>query len=163
MDKEVMMKRLQEHMDAVREVGHNPVFVALQGSQNYGLAYEGSDIDSKAIVIPSLESIVLNKKPVSLTHVMENNEHADVKDIRLMFECFKKQNINFLEILFTPYFIAHPDYMEEFSYLRMFAEEIARMEMPKAINCMAGMAMEKMKALEHPYPTILWKIEKWGI
>ena len=44
---------------------------------------------------------------------MENNEHIDVKDIRLMFDNFKKQNINFLEILFTKFGIVNEKYLDE--------------------------------------------------
>ena len=59
--------------------------LVLQGSQNYGLdiytdEYK-SDIDTKVIVIPSLEDVVMNKKPISTTHVLPNNEHLDNKDI----------------------------------------------------------------------------------
>mgnify|MGYP003297326578 CR=1 FL=1 len=83
---EKIMKRLQEHYDEALE--HFPenriVGIFLQGSQNYGLDYEGSDIDTKLIVVPSLEDIVLNKKPVSTTHVRANDEHIDFKDVDLL-------------------------------------------------------------------------------
>ena len=74
--------------------------IIIQGSQNYNLdiytdEYK-SDIDTKAIVIPSLEDVVMNKKPISTTHILSNNEHLDIKDIRLYFDAFKKQNINFV-------------------------------------------------------------------
>lgn len=85
-----------------------------QGSQNYNLDYEGSDIDTKAIMLPSFSDFVLNAKPLSTTHIMENNEHVDFKDIRLMFDCIKKQNVNFVEILFTPYSIINPEYADPF-------------------------------------------------
>ena len=71
-----------------------------------------SDIDTKVIVIPSLEDVVMNKKPISTTHVLPNNEHLDIKDIRLYFDNFKKQNINFIEILFSPYYIVNPKYRD---------------------------------------------------
>lgn len=99
-DKKIMC-RLSEHLAAVKEKHPEWVGIFLQGSQNYKLDYEGSDVDSKLIVLPSFEDFVLNRKPQSYTHIMENDEHVDVKDIRLMFDCFRKQNINFVEILFT--------------------------------------------------------------
>lgn len=136
--------------------------VFLQGSQNYNLDYEGSDIDTKAIVIPSLGDIVLNRKPVSTTWILESNEHIDVKDIRLMHECFRKQNINFVEVLFTKYRMLNPEF--EMLYERMFihAEEIARYNEVAAVKCILGQMMEKRKALCHPYPTIIDRIEKYG-
>ena len=154
--------RLYEHLDSVRANGYDPIYLALQGSQNYQLDYEGSDIDTKAIVLPSLKDIVLSKKAISTTHVLENDEHCDVKDIRLMCGNFLKQNINFLEILFTPYYWVDENYKTEIEELRAIREEIAHYNMIAAVNCMAGMAYEKMKAMEHPYPTIINKIEKFG-
>lgn len=41
-------------------------------------------------------------------------------------------------------------------------EEIARYNNYAAINTMIGMAYEKQKALEHPYPSIIDKINKYG-
>lgn len=89
-DKKIM-HRLSEHLDAVKEKHPEWVGIFLQGSQNYKLDYEGSDVDSKLIVLPSFEDFVLNRKPQSYTHIMENDEHVDVKDIRLMFDCFKNR------------------------------------------------------------------------
>ena len=149
-----------EHYNACEK--ENIIYIALQGSQNYQLNTDMSDIDTKTLVIPTLQEIVLNSKPHSYTHIMENNEHCDIKDIRLMFECFRKQNINFLEILFTDYYFVKEEYREDIERLRGLNEDITHYNNYAAINCMAGMAMEKFKALEHPYPTIKWKIDKWG-
>lgn len=162
MEREVLMKRLNEHLEAVCADGYNPVYIALQGSQNYQLDYKNSDVDTKAIVLPTFEDIVFNKKMVSTTYIMENNEHCDLKDIRLMFNNFKKQNINFLEVLFSPYYWVDERYEEEFEQLRAHAEEIARYNENVAVKCMLGMAREKYKAMEHPYPTLIDKIEKYG-
>ena len=94
---------MEEHLQPVLKSHKEWVGLFLQGSQNYNLDYEGSDIDTKVIVIPNFTDFVLNAKPISTTHIMENDEHVDFKDIRLMFDCIKKQNVNFVEILFTPY------------------------------------------------------------
>ena len=154
--------RLAEHLDAVKEKHPEWVGIFLQGSQNYNLDYEGSDIDSKLIVLPSFEDFVLNRKPHSYTHVMENEEHVDVKDIRLMFDCFRKQNINFVEILFTRYFILNPKYTKLYIPMLSIREKIGRYNNYAALNCMVGMAMEKRKALCHPYPATMQKIEQYG-
>lgn len=159
---EKTMQRLSEHLDAVRHKHPEWVGIFLQGSQNYNLDYEGSDIDSKLIVLPSFEDFALYNKPYSYTHVMENEEHVDIKDIRLMFECFRKQNINFVEILFTPYRILNPKYEALFKPLIDAREQVGRYNNFAALNCMVGTAMEKRKALCHPYPTTLAKIEKFG-
>lgn len=140
--------------------------LVLQGSQNYGLDiytedYK-SDIDTKVLVIPSLEDVVMNKKPVSTTHVLSNNEHLDIKDIRLYFDNFKKQNINFIEILFSKFCIVNPQYKDLWEELVAGREDIAHYNTNQALRCMAGMSMEKKKALCHPYPSLIDKIEKYG-
>ena len=94
-NEEKINKRIREHYEILEKKGYEIVFLALQGSQNYGLdIYTDeytSDVDTKAIVLPSFEDIVYNKEPISKTLVLENNEHVDVKDVRVMFENFKKQ------------------------------------------------------------------------
>jgi hypothetical protein len=42
------------------------------------------------------------------------------------------------------------------------AEKIARYNNYASLNCMSGMALEKYNALDHPYPSIKEKIEKYG-
>ena len=161
-DKEKIMKRLEEQYAVADEYGYETVGIFLDGSQNYGLDTEESDIDSKVIVIPKFTDFLHNKKPVSFTHIMGNDEHVDFKDIRLMFQCYKKQNINFIETLFTEYFILNPEYEDLFSNVMDRREEIAQYDIKAALSCVMGMAYEKRKALCHPYPTTAWKIEKWG-
>ena len=122
------MKRIVEQYREAKTIidPEKVIYIALQGSQNYNLEYEDSDIDSKVIVTPNLRDVVENRKPVSTTHVCDNDEHIDLKDIRLMFDCFKKQNINFIEILFTDYHIIQSDYYKEVIELRDNAEDIKK-------------------------------------
>lgn len=163
---EKIMKRVLEHYDYLQEKGYEIVFLALQGSQNYGLdVYDDdymSDVDTKAVILPSFEDFVYNREPVSKTIVLENNEHIDVKDVRVMFETYKKQNINFIETLFSKFKIINPKYVKLVKPLFQYREDIAHINMNQALRCMAGMSMEKLKALEHPYPTIKDKIDKYG-
>ena len=112
-------KRLMEHLSEARQYFSEEQIVGifLQGSQNYGLDLPGSDVDTKLIVVPSFKDICLNRKPVSTTHVLSNDEHIDWKDIRLYMETFRKQNLNFLEILFTDYYWINPMYEEQWMRL----------------------------------------------
>lgn len=157
--------RLKAHLEAINNK-YEVVGVFLQGSQNYGLdIYEDdykSDVDTKAIVLPSFEDIVYNRPPVSTTIVLDNNEHVDVKDVRVMFDNFKKQNTSFIEILFTPYKIINAQYAELVQPIFDNAERIAHLDYNKALSCIAGMSEQKFVALKHPYPTIIDKIEKFG-
>ena len=157
-------ERVREHYNEATEYFNEDqiVLCALQGSQNYGLELPNSDVDTKLIVVPTFKDIALNAKPVSTTHVRENNEHIDFKDIRLYMETFRKQNLNFLEILFTPYQIINPDYKPEWDRLLEEREGIARMNPWRAVKSMKGIALEKYHAMEHAYPTKLAVLEKFG-
>ena len=159
-----IMKRVRGHYEESLEHFQENEIVGcfLQGSQNYGLDYEGSDVDTKLIVVPNFRDICLNKKPISTTHVRVNDEHTDWKDIRLYMETFRKQNLNFLEILFTPYAIINPIYKEEWDRLVDAREFIARMNPYRAVKSMKGIALEKYHAMEHEYPSKLDILAKWG-
>lgn len=161
---DMIMKRVQEHYDEALQ--HFPeeqiVGVFLQGSQNYELDYAGSDVDTKLIVVPSLKDVCLNKKPVSTTYIRANEEHTDWKDVRLYMETFRKQNLNFLEILFTDYYIINPMYKEQWERLVAAREQIARMNPFRAVKSMKGIAMEKYHAMEHRYPAKTAIIDAYG-
>ena len=138
------------------------VGVFYQGSANYGLDYEKSDVDTKCILVPTFEDIAFNRKPISTTHILDNNEHLDAKDIRLYINCFKKQNLNFLEILFTPYKIVNPQYAEFWQKLVDAREDIAHYDIHRAIKSMKGIALEKYHAMEHRYPSKIDIIDKYS-
>lgn len=159
-----IQKRLQEHLEYVLSLHDYDWFViCAQGSMNYNLMYEDSDVDSKLLVLPTLNDLVFNRKPVNnVTIVQPTDEHCDVKDIRTYFATFKKQNINFVEILFTPYFIVNEKYQDLWLTLREHAEELAHMNEYAAIKCMIGMASEKYHALTHRYPSRAHLIDKYG-
>lgn len=84
------------------------------GSINYGLYIPGkSDVDTKAIYIPSIEEAIFDKPISKELHLRNKNleiEHCEVKDIRLMIDNYKKANINFLETMFTDFYIINPNY-----------------------------------------------------
>ena len=159
-----IMERLQEHYDEALE--HFPkdriVGIFLQGSQNYGLQVPGSDVDTKLIVVPTFEDIAMNRKAISTTHVRANDEHIDFKDIRLMFQTFRKQNLNFLEILFTEYKIINPLYADLWAEVEKYKEEIAHYNLYFAVKAMKGIALEKYHAMEHRYPAKIEIIDRMG-
>ena len=160
---ERIMKRMKEHYDYIKDK-YEVVGLFLQGSQNYELdVYDDdyqSDIDTKAIVLPRFNDFILGKEPVSTTIVLENEEHIDVKDIRIMFTMFKKANISYIELLFTDFCIINPKYQNIINQIMDIRDDI--IDYPRLFKAMYGMTLEKRKALCHPYPTIEWKIDKWG-
>lgn len=155
-------KRVKEHYKHVKSLGYEVAMIALQGSQNYSCDTELSDIDTKAIIIPSFDDIVLNKVPVSTTIILENNEHIDVKDIRIVLDLMNKSNIAYLELLFTNFKILNPMYSKALSPLFKHKNAIAMHDKKRLINCVYGLMGNKYKALKHPYPNVIYDIEKYG-
>lgn len=134
---EMIMKRVRERLDELnKRIKQNnwecEVFgIFLQGSQNYNLdEYSDeymSDVDTKAIVIPSLRDLVFNHR-YSETIVLDNNEHIDVKDIQSVVECWSKQNSSYLELLFTPFYIINDKFYNYWNQLVEHRERIVRMD-----------------------------------
>ena len=156
--------RLYEHWeDAVKLYPKERIVaLVLQGSQNYGLDDAESDVDTKLLLVPTLDEIIFNKKPVSTTHVRENDEHIDAKDIRLYWQCFRKGNPNFVEVLFTDYYIVNPMYADLWEEMCSKRELVARVNPLIAAKAMMGMVQEKFHAMEHRYPSRAEIVDKFG-
>lgn len=160
-----VLRRVTEHaaFASAQEPNHVRFFTALQGSQNYGTDDAESDVDTKSLFIPTFAALVFNSKRLSRTlEVTPTIEHADVKDVREIFSCFLKQNINFVEILFTDYVDVNPQFVDLYAKLHEKREEIAHYNSYLSLRTMCGMMYEKYHALEHPYPAALEKIAKFG-
>ena len=161
---EWIMSKVQEHYDeATTLVDPNHIVgIFYQGSGNYGLDYEDSDVDTKCIVTPTFEEIALAKKPLSTTHIRANDEHIDFKDIRLYIQTFRKQNLNFLEILYTPYFLIGTPYYASWQKLVTNREKITHYDRVRSVKSMMGIASEKYHAMEHRYPSRIEWLDKFG-
>lgn len=159
-----IMNGVEEHYNEALEYFPEDriVCLILQGSQNYGLDTPNSDVDTKLIVTPTFKELVFNSKPHSTTHVRKNNEHIDFKDIRLYIETFRKQNLNFLEILYSPYSIVNPKYQSMWNILIENREAITHYNPLRAVKSMKGIAMEKYHAMEHPYPSKVEVLKKYS-
>lgn len=159
-----IMDRVREHYNDALEYFPEDriVCMVLQGSQNYGLDTQKSDIDTRLIVCPTFYDLAMNKQPVSSTHIRVNDEHIDFKDTRLAIQLFKKQNLNFLECLFSPYAIVNPIYADEWNRLVEVRERIARYNPRQAVKSMQGVAYTKYKQLENDSPAHAEDIKKFG-
>lgn len=164
---ELIKEKMTYHIKhLLYKTDYEVVCVMLQGSQNYGLdeytdEYQ-SDVDTKAIVLPHFRDFVYGNAPVSTTIVLDNNEHIDVKDIRVMFDNFRKMNVSYIELLYSQWIWINPKYDAEVRELLRHRDTIAALNRNQFIRCIAGMSMEKRKALCHPYPNLMDKIEKYG-
>lgn len=154
--------RLIADAELLQDMGYEVMAVFLQGSQNYELDYEGSDIDTKAIVLPKFEDMVTGVPGVSTTHVLPSEEHIDIKDVRMMFDVWKRQNINFLEVLYTPYAWINPEYAQEIYALIENRDAIAHASANTLMKCIYGVMDQKYHALTHLYPACAKEIELYG-
>lgn len=161
---EYINKELKKHYEEALKYfdEQHIVGIFLQGSQNYGLDVDGSDIDTKLIVTPTFKEIVRADNPVSTTHIMNNEEHIDFKDVRLYIKTFLKQNPNFLEILFTRYFYVNPLYEDLWMQLIEHREAIARYDILANVKAIRGVALKKYHSMEHRYPSKIAIIDKYG-
>lgn len=101
-------ERVNEHAKFVDEhlkkTGYERAITFLAGSQNYNLHTETSDVDTISVCIPKMEQEILQTTRLGTTYILPNGEHAVVKDIRdYINDGLKKQNINFVETLYTDY------------------------------------------------------------
>ena len=102
------LRKVFEHAKAVDEycakIGAVRIMTGLFGSQNYGLDDANSDVDTKSIIVPALTDWLWSTEGES-NHVLQmpDGSHAEMKPVVGMFKQFIKGNINFLELLYTPY------------------------------------------------------------
>lgn len=149
---EKIFKELKRRFNMLTEQGYEVAFISLNGSQNYNMdiytdEYQ-SDIDCFAIVLPSLQDYMDNKPAVSTTVILENNEHIQIKDIRLYTQLLRKQNVRMLELIFTPYRIINKKYKDIVKELFNNAELIAQINKKSLYMSVYGMASEKYHALQ---------------
>ena len=146
------MNNIQERVNdqykyAVSKYGDHILDVFLYGSQNYNIHTEDSDIDTKAIYIPTLDEIAAGVAPISKELPYGNRgEHIEVKDIRLMCQMWKKQNMNFLEILYTKFFVLNPKYADIFNQtFILYRSNISAYNVHQMIQSTIGQIKSTMK------------------
>lgn len=154
----------QHFQSAVKDVGDasRVLGVCLYGSQNYGLATENSDVDTKAFIMPSLSELIKYKK---ISHQIEADADGglcDLKHLELMCQNFSKQNINFLEILYTDYFICNRNFSSFYEELREKRNFLTSAHPRRMLHASAGMAEQKYHALRHPYESKKDILAKYG-
>lgn len=135
--------RVNEHYKEVEKYlkEHNYegkiLVTALYGSQNYNIATEFSDVDTKTIYVPTVEEVILQDKPLSVELSLESNEKANIKDVRLFTKECLKGNINTLEMFYSVSKVA-PTF--NFDKLRKYAKLICSVNPFKIMACAYGMA-----------------------
>ncbi len=129
-----------------QEYGENHILnIALYGSQNYNIDTPYSDIDVKAIYVPSRDEAILESNWLSKEYHNINNEHCEIKDIREMCKMYKKQNLNFLETLVTEYRWDNPKYKDIINTFKTKANDIAYYDMRYGVKSTCGQAISTIK------------------
>lgn len=160
-----IIETLKEYKQFVESNRYTVAYIALYGSQNYGLDlytkdYQ-SDLDAKAVVVPTLDDLVYNSKPVSKVLEYKGNQ-IDVKDIRSYTDTLIKANPAYLETLFTKYYIIDDRFKNEMESILNLKDGLVNCLSCQFIRAAYGMMCEKEKAFSHPYPATIDKIEKYG-
>ena len=154
-------RQLKEDFDYLVEEGYEVLGVFLFGSQNYKTCISTSDIDVKAIIIPSVSQMIFGDTETHVTIPRENGE-ITVYDINFMHYNFKKQNINFVEILFTKYKYVNPKYAELYETMFELREEIAHLNEFRSVHAQMGNLKNKISKLFHEVPSNKERIERYG-
>ena len=148
MEKKQIFKTLGQYKQVLEDKGYQVIYIGLYGSQNYNLDDEFSDIDCKAIIMPSLHDIIFRNK-ISTTIECENGA-IDVKDLITFYEVIRKGNFSYIESIDTEYSIGDKYIKELFKQIR------------PNLKSFLGAMHEKRKALTHEYPSKHEEFEKWG-
>ena len=142
-----IQEALQEHKQIALDVGFSEkqiLGVFLYGSQNYGLATENSDVDTKVIIIPTLEDLC-SKKAGFVKEYKYNDEKVIVMDLIHYVDNLKKQNINYVEILFTEHCWVNPDHAWVWDAFIKMRGHIVSYDENKAIQSMGRQALHTLK------------------
>ena len=148
MEKQEIFKTIEEYKKGLEEKGYKVIYIGLYGSQNYNVDDELSDIDCKAIILPSLHDIIFRKNTSKVIE-FENGE-VDVKDLITFYEVIRKGNFSYIEAIDTEYYIGDEYIKNLFKQIRPNFKSIL------------GAMYEKRKALTHEYPSKKEEFEKWG-
>lgn len=148
MKRQEIFKQLSNYKKILEDRGYDVIYIGLYGSQNYNLDDENSDIDVKAIMMPSLHDIIFRK--ATSTTVECENGNIDVKDLITFYNVIKKGNFSYIESVQTEYSIGDKYIKNLFSAIKVNKKSIL------------GAMCEKRKALTHEYPSKHSEFEKWG-
>lgn len=148
--------------------GRKIVFLFVQGSQNYNLETESSDIDCKAFCLPSFEDFYYNKE-YSTTLEGEYGQ-TTVHDIRMLVDLLTKMNPTYVEMFFSKYlYFPHPELKKalfsavpEFKGFRSFYNNLFRLYKYRFLQSMIGTFAKKLKELENPTPAREEVVKKYG-
>jgi len=143
-----IFETLGKYKKILENKGYKVLYIGLYGSQNYSVDDELSDIDCKAIILPTLHDIIFRK--VTSSTIECENGSIDVKDLITFYDVIKKGNFSYIESIDTKYSIGDKKIKEMFGKFKPNLKSIL------------GAMYEKRKALTHEYPSKKEEFKKWG-
>ena len=148
--------------------GRKIVFLFVQGSQNYNLETETSDIDCKAFCLPSFEDFYYSKE-YSATLEGEYGQ-TTVHDIRMLVDLLTKMNPTYVEMFFSKH-IYFPDpelkkallsAVPELKGPKTLYNNLFRLYKYRFLQSMIGTFNKKLKELEKPTPAREEVVKQYG-
>lgn len=113
---------LQMYKNNLESLGYTVLYIGLYGSQNYNLDDEQSDIDARAIVLPSFRDLI-SRSIISKTIQFETGL-VDVKDVITYLSIIKKCDASFIEPIETSYYIGDVELRHLFSVYKINLKSI---------------------------------------
>ena len=161
---ENVFNQMMRHKKFAESKGYDVILASVYGSQNYALETEESDVDSYLIVMPSLEDLALNRKPVSkeLMYVDENGvpngEHVAIKDFRVFVEALMNADFHALEVVSSKYTTAIrwtdlDEKVNPFEDMDCFTAVLFKFYW-RVVNCFeSALKSRKLERDKYPYST----------
>lgn len=157
-----LKERLREAQAFVEAQGYTCAYLAVYGSQNYGLALElpdyRSDLDIKCAVLPGIAELAREESVPPATLEWQGGQ-IEIKDARRLAEIAMRMNPAYLEVLLTAHYLAP---CAAFEAVRAQAEPLLACDPAGFLQACCGMGRQKVKALCHPYPAAMEKIRRYG-
>lgn len=138
--------RLERHWEvAVNKYGVDSVLgIFLVGSQNYGTDTENSDVDTKCILLPDLYGLTI--KPHQIKHLDVDGEICECLTIMQLVANWKKQNMNFLEVMYTKHCAINPSYADLWEdWVAVMSEKMAHYDVRRAVLSMGHQAIHTIE------------------
>ena len=132
-------EKILKQKNYLESLGYDVLYMGLFGSQNYGLDNDRSDIDLRAIVLPTMEQLI--KKERVSKQIETEIGLIDVKDIIDFHDVIIKGNFAYIESVKTKWFVGDEKIRDLFKDIRI------------NLNSLKGDMYTKAKAFRSPYST----------
>ena len=128
--------RVREHYEIAKAFvpEERIIGVFLYGAQNYNMADELSDVDTKCLYVPSFDELIFPNTLVNKDRTLENGEHITFIDIRNFMRSIRMSDPMLMEALFTDYFILGPCFEELWNDFISYREAISRFQPYAFVN-----------------------------